>query len=213
MGWNGPGPYKIVDNYLKGAGEVIMFGGADPTVANNVPSDIEIRRNHITRPTAWKGLWSVKNLLELKMGQRVLVEANVLENNWVDAQAGAAVIMNSNNQDGACTWCITSDVTFRSNVVRNTPAGFAFADHGSNGGVNPSQAMRRVTVTNNRVLGVSDAGGRMFQISGDIDGLTITNNSAVGGSMDAFFYESRRATAHICVQEQRHWRYLHAIRG
>ena len=190
MGWNGPGPYKIVDNYLEGAGEVIMFGGADPTVANNVPSDIEIRRNHITRPTAWKGVWSVKNLLELKMGQRVLVEANVFENNWVDAQAGAAVVMNSNNQDGTCTWCITSDVTFRSNVVRNTPDGIAFADHGSNGGVNPSQAMRRVTITNNLVLGVDAAGGTMFQITGTIDGLTIVGNTAVGGGVDATFTTS-----------------------
>src|SRR6185436_9772860 len=27
-GWNGPGPFKIVNNYLEGAGENVMFGGA-----------------------------------------------------------------------------------------------------------------------------------------------------------------------------------------
>ncbi len=189
-GWNGPGPYKIVDNYLEGAGEVIMFGGSDPSIPNNIPADIEIRRNHITRPLSWKGVWQVKNLMELKMGQRVLVEGNVFENNWVDAQGGAAFVLSSNNQDGGCTWCITSDVTFRSNVVRNTPNGFALADHGSNGGVNPSLAMRRVTLTNNLVLGVDAAGGRMFQISqrhGAIDGLTIVGNTAIGGVVDATF--------------------------
>ena len=28
-GWNGPGPFKIINNYLEGAGENVMFGGAD----------------------------------------------------------------------------------------------------------------------------------------------------------------------------------------
>src|SRR5687768_11344865 len=29
-GWNGPGPFRIVNNYLEGAGENVMFGGGDP---------------------------------------------------------------------------------------------------------------------------------------------------------------------------------------
>src|SRR5439155_6309552 len=44
-GWNGPGPFKIVNNYLEGAGENVMFGGTDPSIADLVPSDIEIRHN------------------------------------------------------------------------------------------------------------------------------------------------------------------------
>ena len=46
-GWNGPGPFKIADNYLEAAGENVMFGGADPALANLVPSDIEIRGNQL----------------------------------------------------------------------------------------------------------------------------------------------------------------------
>ena len=42
-GWNGPGPFKIVNNHLEGAGENLMFGGADPSIPDLVPSDIEIR--------------------------------------------------------------------------------------------------------------------------------------------------------------------------
>src|SRR5262249_22119435 len=42
-GWNGSGPFKILDNYLEGAAENIMFGGADPGITGLVPSDIEIR--------------------------------------------------------------------------------------------------------------------------------------------------------------------------
>ena len=53
-GWNGPGPFKIVNNYLEAAGENVMFGGADPSVRNLVPSDIEIRRNTLTKPLTWR---------------------------------------------------------------------------------------------------------------------------------------------------------------
>ena len=53
-GYNGSGPFKIINNYLEGAGETIMFGGADPAVYNLVPTGIEIRRNTITKPLAWR---------------------------------------------------------------------------------------------------------------------------------------------------------------
>ena len=45
MGWNGPGPFLIENNYLEAAGENVMFGGSDPSIANLVPSNITIRRN------------------------------------------------------------------------------------------------------------------------------------------------------------------------
>src|SRR5882724_11340955 len=35
-GWNGPGPYHIINNYLEAAGENILFGGADPGIRNLV---------------------------------------------------------------------------------------------------------------------------------------------------------------------------------
>src|SRR5262249_32860663 len=53
-GWNGAGPFKIVNNYLEGAGENFMLGGADPTVPTLVPSDIEFRRNYCFKPLTWR---------------------------------------------------------------------------------------------------------------------------------------------------------------
>src|SRR5207248_8069991 len=38
-GWNGPGPYTIVNNYLEASGENFMLGGSDPWIPNLVPSD------------------------------------------------------------------------------------------------------------------------------------------------------------------------------
>ena len=42
-GWSGPGPFKIVNNYLEASGENVMFGGSDPLINGLIPSDIEIR--------------------------------------------------------------------------------------------------------------------------------------------------------------------------
>ncbi len=52
-GFNGPGPFRIDNNYLEGSTENILFGGSDPKIPNLVPSDITITRNKITKPLAW----------------------------------------------------------------------------------------------------------------------------------------------------------------
>jgi PKD repeat protein len=53
-GWNGPGPYTIVNNYLEGAGENVMFGGADPAIPDLVADGITFRRNYVSRPMSWR---------------------------------------------------------------------------------------------------------------------------------------------------------------
>ena len=110
-GWNGPGPYLIQNNFLEGAGENVMFGGADPGIPNLVPSDITIRGNHFSKNTSWRGVWTVKNILELKSARRLLIEDNVFENNWADAQTGMAIVIKSANNGGKGPWQGTTDVT------------------------------------------------------------------------------------------------------
>ena len=123
-GWNGPGPYTIENNFLEAAGVNILFGGADPTIPDLVPSDITIRQNLITKNVAWRGTpWTVKNLLELKNARRVLIEGNQLENCWTAAQPGYAVLFTVRNSGGRAPWATIEDVTFRSNVVKHTRGG------------------------------------------------------------------------------------------
>jgi hypothetical protein len=141
----GVGPYKIVNNHLEGAGENLMFGGADPTVAGLVPSDIEIRRNHFYTPLAWKGVWTKKNLFELKNAVRVLVEENVFDGSWIDGQDGWAMLLRSANQDGGCRWCRTTDVTFRRNYITHAAAGINFI--GGVGGSPVDTTARRIFVS------------------------------------------------------------------
>jgi hypothetical protein len=119
-GWNGPGPYLIENNYLEGAAENVLFGGADPSIPNLIPSDITIRRNYFSKPLEWRGSkWEVKNVFELKNARRVLIEGNVFENVWVAAQAGYAILFSTRNQNGRAPWSVVEDVTFRYNIIRH----------------------------------------------------------------------------------------------
>ncbi|HKP80569.1 MAG TPA: Calx-beta domain-containing protein [Pyrinomonadaceae bacterium] len=130
-GWNGPGPFLIANNYLEAAGENVMFGGADPSIVGLIPSDITIRQNHFFKPLSWKvghpsyagRHWTVKNLLETKNARRVLIDGNLFENVWPDAQVGFAILLKSNNQDSTAPWSVTEDLTFSNNIVRNAENG------------------------------------------------------------------------------------------
>ena len=153
-GWNGPGPYKITNNYLEAAGENVMFGGADPAVKELVPSDIEFRYNHCRKPLSWRigdpsfagKAWTVKNLFELKNAQRVLIEGNLFENCWTHGQVGYAILLKSVNQDGAAPWSVTQDVDFRNNIVRHAAGGVNIQGRGS--GQNGGQT-QRLRISNN----------------------------------------------------------------
>jgi hypothetical protein len=161
-GWNGPGPFKIVNNYLEGAGENVMFGGADPRIARLVPADIEFRRNHLFKPLAWKKghesfagrAWSIKNIFELKNARRVLIDGNLFENNWVDAQNGFAILFTVRNQEGTAPWSVVEDVTFTNNILRHTAAALNILGRDNN---NQSEQVQRIKIRNNLVY---DIGGK-----------------------------------------------------
>src|SRR3984893_10618893 len=188
-GWNGPGPFKIVDNELEAAGENIMFGGAQPALVNNIPSDIEIRGNHFFKPLSWMVAspsyagrhWAVKNLLELKNAQRVLITGNILENNWGDGQTGFAFLISPRTELGAAPWIFVQDITFTYNVLRHTASGIKISgiDDGD-----PQKLVRgrRILIENNlfndidgKAWGGGD--GKLFQMLTGADAVTIDHNT------------------------------------
>jgi uncharacterized protein YjdB len=181
LGWNGPGPFKIVNNTLAGAGENIMFGGADPSIPGLIPSDIEVRRNYIYTPASWKGTWTKKNIFELKNAQRVLVSENVLEGSWSDGQTGEAFVLKVANQSGACTWCATLDVTIRNNIVRNAGAGFAIMGQQGGSPNKVGQLLNRLLIEQNVVeninTGIYTGAARLITLMQNVQNLTIRHNT------------------------------------
>jgi hypothetical protein len=183
--WNGTGPFKIVDDYLEASGENLMFGGTDPTVPGLVPADIEIRGNHLSKPLTWKvddpsylGIpWTVKNLLELKNASRVLIEGNLLEYNWAQAQDGFAVLFTVRNQDGTAPWSTVGDVTFAGNVLQHVADGINILGWDNN---YPSQQTQRVLIENNLFtdVGGSWGDGALFLLTDGTNAVTIIHNTA-----------------------------------
>lgn len=146
VGWNGTGPYKIVNNDLEASGENIMFGGSDPANPSFVASDIEIRGNYFFKPLTWNagdpsygGIhWMVKNSFEIKMARRVLIDGNIFENSWVDGQDGVAISIKSSMQGdkNGCAPCSTTDITFSNNIIRGAAEGIALVGQEGPGGAN-----------------------------------------------------------------------------
>ena len=153
MGWNGPGPYLIENNYLEAAGENVMFGGSDPSIVNLVPSNITIRRNLISRPLSWMSKsWTVKNLLEFKNAQDVLVEGNTIENHWSAGQSGYSIIFTPRNQSGSASWSVVRNITVRSNVIRHMSAVFNISGWDD---INVARQTENIVISNNLVYDVS----------------------------------------------------------
>jgi hypothetical protein len=152
-GWNGPGPYLIENNHLEASGENIMFGGGDPEINNLVPSNITIRRNLFTKPTAWKTQsWTLKNLLELKNAQDVVIEGNIFENNWLAAQKGYAIALTPRNQDGTAPWSVVRNVTLQNNVVRHVAGVINISGYDD---LKPSRQTENIVIRNNLAFDVS----------------------------------------------------------
>jgi hypothetical protein len=177
-GWNGPGPFHIINNYLEGAGENVLFGGADPGIANLVPADIEIRRNHMFKPMSWKvghptyagKHWTVKNLLELKNARNVIIDGNVLENNWADGQAGIPILFTVRNQEGTAPWSILENITFTNNIVRNAAGALNLLGSDNE---KPSQRSSGVVISNNLFV---DLHGPFLTLNG-YNNVTLTHNT------------------------------------
>lgn len=186
IGWSGPGPYLIRNNYLEAAGENVMFGGGDPSIPDLVPADIEIRGNQFSRPTAWqaeqpdyKGThWSIKNLFELKNARRVLVDGNLFEYNWPQSQNGFAILFTVRNQDGKAPWSVVEDITFSNNIVRHVASAINILGQDDN---HPSQRTRRIMIRNNLFedIGGQWGDGDLLQMLDGAEAVTIEHNTAL----------------------------------
>ncbi len=210
-GWNGPGVYKIENNYLEASTEVINFGGADPVYVGHNPSDIVIRRNHITRLMAWKGgPYLIKNMLEFKCGVRIDIDSNVIENSWPAAQLGWVGVMWSVNQNTTNPTVETAHVTWRNNVIRNCAAGFQITDgyHGGSGELVAGRdfvAAHHIAIYNNAFIGndnpaIDDASGALgFYVGTKVDHVSFEHNTFCWPSSATTSMELITAAGTVCA--------------
>jgi hypothetical protein len=192
-GWNGPGPFALINNYLEASGENIMFGGADPVIAGLVPADIEIRGNRIAKPAHWNprdpaydgSTWSVKNLLELKNARRVLITRNTFEHCWVESQTGHAILFSVHNQNGNSPWSTVEDVTFSHNVVKGAARGLTLSAYDSTSPRGSGRG-KRILIRHNVFLDIGtpksggvDSDNALFVLLNGGEDVTIDHNTGI----------------------------------
>ncbi len=202
--YSGQGPFKYVNNFLEATGEVVMFGGTDTPISGCVPSDIEVRGNHLFKRLGWKNPspnWSIKNTFELKNAQRVLVTGNVLENNWADAQSGIMVLFTVRNQSGSNPWAVVQDVRFQNNFLKNSSRFFNITGKDN---LQSSQQTQRLFIDNNLGIEASYDNGTQpgFMQFAGLDGApvlyaTVTNNTFLSpdGELGPYSHVAMATTA------------------
>lgn len=158
------GPFKIQNNFIEASGQGILFGGGAATFS---PSDIQIIGNHFFKPWQWMvgnapfvggpngNPFTVKNHVELKNAVRVLIDSNLMENNWGGfTETGFSVVLTPKNQHSVllnknlCPMCQVTDVTVRYVHVVHAGGGFQLAtDISGNGkGGGPALAGARWSI-------------------------------------------------------------------
>lgn len=183
---NAQGPFAIEYNYLEASGENFMSGGGDPRIPNSLPSDGVFRGNYCFKPLEWKAKYrgAVKNLFELKLAKRWLVEKNRFENSWKDAQVGHGVVMTVRNQGGTAPWSTIQDVTFRDNHIINVAAdAISLLAVDDKVGVN-SVRMSGMKFINNLIEKCS----RGFTFSRGTDNLIVDHNTFLGVQNMVFYF-------------------------
>lgn len=183
-GWNGTGPYLIDNNYIEAASENVLFGGDEARILNQLPSDVTFTNNLVAKKTAWRGKgYNVKNLFELKFGQRMLIDSNIFEYNWAEAQTGYAILFNVRNGDieHVTPWATTRDIKFTRNVVRHTGAVFQILGLDDRPGIT-SVLMSNILIQDTQAWDVTPAtwgGPGHFALVQKGDRLTFNHNTAV----------------------------------
>ena len=183
LGYRGPGPFLIENNRLEGSGENIMFGGAGVGPDGLPPSDIVIRNNHIIKPLSWKGIWTVKNLLELKIAERVLIQDNIFENSWPGGQTGFCFNIKSENRN-ITTFpnLATRDVLICNNRILNSRFGASIIGGASTKEKTGEGRTSRVRLEENEfVFSEDEQYPRAFQLAFGVIDLAIVNNEALRG--------------------------------
>jgi regulation of enolase protein 1 (concanavalin A-like superfamily) len=124
--------------------------------------------------------WVVKNLLELKNAQRVTIDGNVFQYNWMAGQQGYSILLTPRNQSGGAPWAVVQDVVIKNNTIRDVAAAFHILGTDD---LRPSQRTRNVTIKNNvaeRLDKVWGNTGRFLSIAEAPVNLTVDHNTISG---------------------------------
>jgi hypothetical protein len=185
-GWNGTNGLKILDCYIGGGAQSIMFGGADSSSAIAIPRDILIEGCTLSKSPDWYAVKAqIKCALELKCAINVTVKNCIMEYAGISQGQGAyLIVLTPRNQSGKATWSTVQEVRIENCACRfgGGCVNFLGADD-----TYPSGPLAHITIKNVlfdaiNPLGITKGAGRafLFNHGGDdftIDGVTINGEN------------------------------------
>ena len=90
----------------------------------------------------------------------MVIDGNIFENNWVDAQAGLPILFTVRNQEGSAQWSIIQNVTFTNNIVKGAPGALNLLGSDNE---KPSQRSSGAIISNNLFV---DIRGEFLTLNG-----------------------------------------------
>ncbi len=139
--------WAVINNYLEATGENVFTDDTELIGAERfTPSDGEIRGNHLRKLAAWntKGWNNTKNQFEMKSGQRILFEGNVVDTTYRQAQE-TSINIKIGDEDSTK---FVHNVTIRKNVIRHTANGIKVCASQCNSTANTNIATGIAVVNN-----------------------------------------------------------------
>jgi hypothetical protein len=134
--------FAVINNYLEATGENVYTDNVE--VIDGVvrtPSDGEIRGNYLRKLVEWNTKtpsWNnTKNQFEMKSGQRILFEGNVLDTTYHQAQE-TSINIKIGDEDPRK---FVRDVTIRNNLIRHVANGIKICVSQCNGTNNTNIAV------------------------------------------------------------------------
>src|SRR5262245_34724527 len=101
-GYDGTQDAWIDNCYLEASGENILFGGAEPSSADRIPTGIVISKCELAKRPEWLGdkMKQCKNLIELKNARQVEIRDCTGDYSFTGGQGGYAIVLSVRNEKG-----------------------------------------------------------------------------------------------------------------
>jgi hypothetical protein len=209
----GTGNLLIENNDIEASANNVLIAAPECAL---VPADITITHNYLIKLSSWNPRFILKNFVEFKNGQRILVSGNVMAHGFAEAQNGPGVLITprtSTGSEAAGTWASVaqvSDATITYNVIHDTGLGIVVASVDSN--CKPEMhclSSARTLIRNNLLYNIDlpTAPDWCFQLDAPTD-LTIDHNTCVSSNrfsqslfVDSYPNTNTRLTNNIFNQD------------
>lgn len=194
--WDMGGGLTILDSYLGGGSQSLMFGGSDAASVDRIPRTIHVKGCTLSKNPAWFSNSQIKCSLEFKDAIDVVIEDSVFEyGGTAQGQGAYLIVATPRNQGGKAPWS-----TIKNIVIKNCTGGNAGGilnmlgtDNDFPSGPLDTFTLQDCSFTNIDPKGITGGQGRLFMFDRSPKNVTLSNIQVAGANIAALGYFSGAA--------------------